>query len=88
MAVSFCAEDEIDFLRDIEKTIKNAIPRFTDHPWHSESLNEKHIRGFRPPAVKQGGRGGQNSGGGGGGGGNRRGSSSGNRRGRNGARPV
>lgn len=64
MAVSFCAEDEIDFLRDIERTIKKAIPRLTDHPWHSESLNEKHIRGFRPPAVKQGGRGG-------GGGGNR-----------------
>ena len=70
MAVSFCAEDEIDFLRDIEKAIKNAIPRLTDHPWHSESLNEKHIRGFKPPAVKQGGRGGQS---GGGGGANRRG---------------
>lgn len=70
MAVSFCAEDEIDFLREIEKTIKNTIPRLIDHPWHSESLNEKHIRGFRPPAVKQGGRGSQN---GGGGGGNRRG---------------
>lgn len=85
MAVSFCAEDEIDFLRDIEKTIKNAIPRLTDHPWHSESLNEKHIRGFRPPAVKQGGRGGQN---GGGGGGNRRGGGSGNRRGRSGVRSA
>jgi ATP-dependent RNA helicase RhlE len=84
MAVSFCAEDEIDFLRDIERTIKKAIPRLTDHPWHSESLNEKHIRGFRPPAVKQGGRGSQN---GGGGGGNRRGGGSGSAR-RKSTRPV
>lgn len=78
MAVSFCAEDEIDFLREIEKIIKNSIPRLTDHAWHSEALNEKHIRGFRPPAVKQGGRGGQ-----GGGGGNRRGGGSSGSRGRN-----
>jgi len=54
LAVSFCAEDEIDFLREIEKTIKAEIPRFSDHAWHSEALKEKHIRGFRPPAVKQG----------------------------------
>jgi len=74
LAVSFCAEDEIDFLRDIEKIIKASIPRFTDHAWHSEALNEKHIRGFRPPAVKQGGRGGR---GGQGGGGNRRSDGSG-----------
>lgn len=56
MAVSFCAEDEIDFLRDIEKTIKNVIPRLSDHPWHSESLKQKYISGYKPPAVKQGGR--------------------------------
>ncbi|MBC7981058.1 MAG: DEAD/DEAH box helicase [Armatimonadetes bacterium] len=64
LAVSFCAEDEIDFLRDIEKIIKTAIPRFTDHPWHSEALAEKHLRGFRPPAIKQGGGGGNRGGGG------------------------
>jgi ATP-dependent RNA helicase RhlE len=81
MAVSFCAEDEIDFLREIEKTIKNAIPRLTDHAWHSEALNEKHRSGFRPPSIKQGGRSGQ--GGGGGGGGNRRGGGSGGGGGRN-----
>lgn len=76
MAVSFCAEDEIDFLREIEKIIKNAIPRFTDHPWHSEALNEKHIRGFRPPAVKQGGGGGRGRSGLGSSGGTYRGGSS------------
>lgn len=69
LAVSFCAEDEIDFLRDIEKLIKNQIPRDTSHQWHSENLQEKHRTGFKPPKVKQGGGGGggrggnQNSGG-------------------------
>lgn len=55
LAVSFCAEDEIDFLRDIEKLIKNQIPRDTSHPWHSESLQHKHSSGFKPPKIKQGG---------------------------------
>lgn len=63
LAVSFCAEDEIDFLRDIEKIIKASIPRNTAHAWHSEALREKHKNGFRPPAVKQGrGRSTQDSG--------------------------
>jgi hypothetical protein len=56
-----------DVLREIEKTIKNTIPRLTDHAWHSEALNEKHIRGFRPPAVKRGGNGGGGGGSGRGG---------------------
>jgi ATP-dependent RNA helicase RhlE len=69
LAVSFCAEDEIDFLREIEKLIKTQIPRDTSHQWHSENLQEKHRTGFKPPKVKQGGGGGgrsgqQNSGGG------------------------
>jgi ATP-dependent RNA helicase RhlE len=75
LAVSFCAEDEIDFLRDIEKIIKTSIPRHTDHAWHSEALREKHKNGFRPPAVKQGGGGGRGRQGGGGG--NRRSGGSG-----------
>lgn len=79
LAVSFCAEDEIDFLRDIEKTIKATIPRDTSHHWHSQDLVEKHQSGFKPPKVKQGGGGGggggrgrQGGGGGGGGTQNRR----------------
>jgi ATP-dependent RNA helicase RhlE len=71
LAVSFCAEDEIDFLRDIEKLIKTQIPRDTSHQWHSENLQEKHRTGFKPPKIKQGG----------GGGGGRGGQNSGNRRG-------
>jgi ATP-dependent RNA helicase RhlE len=70
LAVSFCAEDEIDFLRDIEKIIKFAIPRDTTQQWHSEALVEKHRSGFKPPKVQQGG-GGRGRQGGGGGGGNR-----------------
>ena len=79
LAVSLCAEDEIDFLRDIEKIIKSTIPRDKDHEWHSEALLEKHRSGFKPPKIKQGGGGGgrgrqggggnrQQQGGGGGGG--------------------
>jgi len=58
LAVSFCAEDEIEFLRDIEKLIKSTIPRDTAQEWHSENLQEKHRTGFKPPKVKQGGGGG------------------------------
>ena len=77
LAVSFCAEDEIDFLRDIEKVVKTTIPRDTTHEWHSNDLVEKHRSGFKPPKVKQGGGGGGRGrgrqGGGGGGGRGRQG---------------
>lgn len=72
LAVSFCAEDEIDFLREIEKVIKTAIPRDTTHEWHNDSLVEKHRSGFKPPKVKQGGGGGGGRGRQGGGGQQRR----------------
>lgn len=73
LAVSFCAEDEIDLLRDIEKVIKAAIPRDLSHEWHSEALVEKHRSGFKPPKIKQGGGGrGRQGGRQGGGGGQRR----------------
>jgi len=75
LAVSLCAEDEIDFLRDIEKIIKAVIPRDTTHQWHSEALAEKHRTGFKPPKIKQGG------GGGGGGGRGRQGGGGGGDRG-------
>jgi ATP-dependent RNA helicase RhlE len=59
-AVSFCSEDELDFLREIEKIIRMPIPRWNDHDWHEESLADRHGRGrsgsgnSRPPA--RGGR--------------------------------
>jgi len=47
-AVSFCAEDELEFLREIEKIIRMSIPRWDAHAWHVESLAERHAR--RPTA--------------------------------------
>jgi ATP-dependent RNA helicase RhlE len=41
-AVSFCSDDELEFLREIEKVIKMPIPRWDDHAWHNPSLAEKH----------------------------------------------
>lgn len=44
LAVSFCAPDERDYLRDIEKLIQQTIPVDADHAWHLESLAEEHVR--------------------------------------------
>ncbi len=41
-AVSFCSEDELEYLRDIEKTIKMPIDAWTDHQWHSATLASAH----------------------------------------------
>jgi ATP-dependent RNA helicase RhlE len=49
-AVSFCSEDELESLRDIEKTIRMAIPRWDNHNWHEETLADRHLRGARTPS--------------------------------------
>jgi ATP-dependent RNA helicase RhlE len=51
-AVSFCSEDELEFLRDIEKLIKTSVPRWDDHSWHQESLAARHMQKHRPVAKK------------------------------------
>ncbi|MDM5277903.1 DEAD/DEAH box helicase [Paenibacillus silvae] len=33
MAISFCEQDELPFLKDIEKVIKKSIPEVKDHPY-------------------------------------------------------
>ncbi len=43
-AVSFCADDELEYLREIEKVIKMSVPRWDDHSWHLEALAERHLR--------------------------------------------
>lgn len=63
-AVSFCSEDELEFLREIEKIIKMSIPRWDDHNWHVEALAELHSRGrsfgrSAPKPSNGGNRGGQ-----------------------------
>jgi ATP-dependent RNA helicase RhlE len=66
-AVSFCSEEELEFLREIEKVIKQPIPRWDDHAYHIEALAEHHARwkpgGRSGPKPSNGG----NRGGGGGG---------------------
>jgi ATP-dependent RNA helicase RhlE len=60
-AVSFCSEDELEYLRDIEKIIKMPIPRWDAHDWHIESLADRHARGksFASAAAKPSGNGGR-----------------------------
>ena len=43
-AVSFCSEDELEYLRDIEKIIRMSIPRWDNHEWHVADLAERHLR--------------------------------------------
>jgi ATP-dependent RNA helicase RhlE len=65
-AVSFCSEEELEFLREIEKIIRMPIPRWDDHDWHVAELAEHHA------AWKPGGRSAQKKPSNGGGGGRRR----------------
>jgi len=72
-AVSFCSEEELEYLRDIEKIIRMSIPRWDNHNWHEETLADRHLRGARTPGSgpRPGGgrppqRGGQRRGQGGG----------------------
>lgn len=44
-AISFCSEDELEYLRDIQKLIDQDIPIFSDHPFHQANL--------KVPASKQ-----------------------------------
>lgn len=55
LAVSFCAEDEREFLREIEKVIKTVITRWDDHPWHDEALADRHLRMRTGGGMVQGG---------------------------------
>jgi len=54
-AVSFCDAEEIGYLRDIEKLIKDKITIIKDHPYHDESPERKPEKqgGNRPPRRKK-----------------------------------
>ena len=58
-AVSFCTEEELEYLREIEKTIRMSIPRWDAHDWHSDALADRHARGrvMTPPAKRSSGGG-------------------------------
>jgi ATP-dependent RNA helicase RhlE len=65
--VSFCSDEELDYLREIEKTIRMSVPIWEDHDHHEAGLAERYARGGRgapPKRVQQQGR--RSFGGGGG----------------------
>ena len=65
IAIAFCDENEGEYLRGIEKTIRQEIPVDEDHPFHSEKAKSR--KGEKAPKKQQrGSRGGgrrQNRGG-------------------------
>jgi len=68
-AVSFCCAEERDFMRDIERLIRKAIPVDVGHSFHSETAKNATGAAARPPPRhhNKGGRGGGHGGGQGGG---------------------
>jgi len=70
-ALSFCCAEERDFLRDIERLIRKAIPVDTAHDFHSDTARHAVGAAARPPPrhhQKSGPRGGHQGGQRGGGG--------------------
>jgi len=70
-AVSFCDHEEVGYLKDIEKTIRQPIPADHGHPFHSVEVAQIHASSKPPPRPKAPGshrnqqnQGGQNQGGG------------------------
>jgi len=57
-AVSFCSPPERDYLRDIERLIRRAIPVDTSHPYHSETARLATGAAARPPPRQSRGGGG------------------------------
>jgi ATP-dependent RNA helicase RhlE len=70
-ALSFCSEDEVALLRDVEKLIKRSVPVY-EHGYHAAHIEHHHTSGAPAQKPKQGGGGG-NRGPRHGSGGNRRG---------------
>jgi ATP-dependent RNA helicase RhlE len=54
-AVAFCSPEELDYLRDIERTIRMPVPVWDGHDFHQASLADAHARGphghQRPPVT-------------------------------------
>jgi len=73
IAIAFCDENEGEYLRDIEKIIRQEIPVDENHPFHSEKAKSR--KGAKAPKKQQN----QGRGRGGGRGQSRGGQSSGNR---------
>ncbi|WP_298374868.1 DEAD/DEAH box helicase [Azospirillum sp.] len=68
-AVSFCDHEEVGYLKDIEKTIRQPIPIDNTHPFHAVDVAQIHASSKPPPRPKAPGSNrnqSQNQGGGGG----------------------
>jgi ATP-dependent RNA helicase RhlE len=51
ITIAFCDENEGEYLRDIEKTIRQKIPVDEDHPFHSEKAKSR--KGEKAPKRRQ-----------------------------------
>ena len=60
-AVSFCSEEEVALLRQVERLIKKAVPVDSDHPFHDDAAHELHLSN-RPVKKPPQGGGGQRQG--------------------------
>jgi ATP-dependent RNA helicase RhlE len=49
IALSFCDAEEVSYLRQIEKTIRQTVPIEPDHAWHAEPIARMHTSGDRRP---------------------------------------
>ncbi|WP_342760751.1 helicase-related protein [Azospirillum thermophilum] len=52
-AVSFCDMDEVAYLKDIEKTIRQPVPVDPDHAYHAAAVAALHASTKKPPAPKR-----------------------------------
>jgi ATP-dependent RNA helicase RhlE len=64
IAISFCDHEERNYLRDIEKTIRQSVTVVEDHPWHAADVAA--MTGAEANRAKSKGNGGGNRRGGGG----------------------
>ena len=66
MAYSFCDADEVDYLKDIEKIIRQKVEADIDHAYHDDRIARIHAApgksGIKPRAKSGQGRGGQSRG--------------------------
>ena len=56
-AISFCAADERDYLRDIERLLRQPVPVETRHAYHSETARQATGAAAKPPPRGQRGGG-------------------------------
>jgi ATP-dependent RNA helicase RhlE len=54
-AISLCELEEVAYLRDIEKSIRQSVPVVGDHPWHCHASHDLHQSKRPAPRPKRGG---------------------------------